>query len=486
MSLYRGCAQSIRGDFGRIIADINVQEAEDLAAELREEGFDAAAFHAGMKVEQKTKTQDDFMANRVQIVVATIAFGMGVDKPDIRSIIHYTLPATIEEYSQQIGRAGRDGKTSNCMLYLCNADFYIRENFARGDLPSYEPFRNLIGDIFDDEISRLRPHETFKKNLNEQMKEFDIKSSPLSVIYATLELHYNLIRAITPEYNQYQFETIKPDLYYQAMNNMKMDRPEAKAIMDYAEKKIKYTNVDVNRITRETSFLRTNIIQILDHLDRDGIIQLTAKGVTPKFRVLQKLPQTTQELDDLAEKMYVDLEQKEKDSLHRTQEVVDLVTGEKCFAQALAQHFGMNLPDGKERCGHCTFCVSGKAVKLPQKEKRSLDREGIKRVLADCPVRDDPRFLARVAFGIVSPRVTTLKMRHTSAWESMIDQDFDVSENSIPYIPQTHIMNWAPWSRFNDFRAPQTGSISGAFLASFGLRGTATVFRITRTFGQLQ
>lgn len=371
------------------------------------------------------------MANRVQIVVATIAFGMGVDKPDIRSIIHYTLPSTVEEYSQQIGRAGRDGQASDCMLYLCNADFYIRENFARGDLPSYEPFRKLIGDIFDAEVTRLRPNETFKKNLNEQMKEFDIKSSPLSVIYATLELHYHLIRAITPEYNQYQFEIVNSGLYFQTMNNMKKtDRPEAKAIMDYAEKKIKYTSLDVNKITRETGYLRTNIIQILDHLDRDGVIQLTAKGVTPKFRVLQKLPQTKQELDDLAKKMYADLEQKEKDALHRTQEVVNLVTGEKCFAQALTQHFGMTLPDGKERCGHCTYCDSGKAVKLPPKEKRPLDHEGIKRVLADCPVRDDPRFLARVAFGIASPRVTTLKMRQSAAWESMMDQDFDVSAHT--------------------------------------------------------
>lgn len=411
------------------------KEAEELAARLKRANFNAAAFHAGMKVEDKTKIQDDFMADRVEIVVATIAFGMGVDKASIRNVIHYTLPATVEEYSQQIGRAGRDGKSSDCMFYLCNSDFWIRENFSRGDLPSYEPFRKLIGDIFDEEVTNLRVGETFKKNTNAQMKDFDIKSSPLSVIYATLELHYNLIRAITPEYNQYQFETMNSGLYFQAMKNMKnADRPEAQAIMKYAEKKVKYTQVDVNRITRETGYHRTNIIQILDHLDRDGIIQLTAKGVTPKFRVLQKLPKASQELDDLAEKMYVDLVQKEKDALHRTKEVVDLVTGEKCFALSLAQHFGMTLPNGKEYCGHCTYCGTGEAVKLPPKQTRPLDRDGIRQVLADCPVRDDPRFLARVAFGIASPRVTTLQMRNTKAWESMVDQDFDVSVYTIPAL----------------------------------------------------
>lgn len=405
-----------------------MQEAEELAAKLREKGFNAAAFHAGMKVEDKTKTQDDFMANRVQIVVATIAFGMGVDKPDIRNIVHYTLPSTVEEYSQQIGRAGRDGKTSYCMFYLCNADFWIRENFARGDLPSYDPFRRLIKDIFDDEVTGLGLGAVFKKNTNEQMKEFDIRPSPLSVIYATLELRFNLIRAITPEYSQYTYETTMPGRYHEVMNSMIMKgKPEAKAIMEHAEKKTKYTHVDVNKIVRATGFLRPNIIQILDHLDRDGIIRLTAKGVTPKFRVLQELPKTDEELDELAKKMYEDLEQKEKDALHRTREVVDLITGEKCFAQALAQHFGMTLPDDKEKCGHCTWCEKGTAVELPLKEQRPLDMDGVRHVLEVCPVRDDPRFLARVAFGIMSPRVRELKMAQTSAWESLVDQDFDAS-----------------------------------------------------------
>lgn len=381
-----------------------------------------------MKVEAKSKVQDDFMANRVEIVVATIAFGMGVDKADIRNIVHYTLASTVEEYSQQIGRAGRDGNPSNCIFYLCNKDFYIRENFARGDLPSYKPFRDLIRNIFSEDVTSLGAGATFKKNTNEQMKEFDIRQNPLSVIYATLELHYNLIRAITPEYSVFSFEKLNPYVFEEIMSNMTAsDRPEAKAIIENAERKGKYTHVDVNAIVRKTGYHRANIIQILDHLDRDGIIRLTAKGVVPKFRVLQKLPNTDEQLEQIALKMYSDLEQKEKDALKRTRDVVDLITGEKCFALALAQHFGMDLPDGKKNCGHCTFCFTGKRVELPPQVKAPLGRNSILRVLADCPVRDDPRFLARVAFGIMSPRVRELKMHLTAAWESMQDQDFDVS-----------------------------------------------------------
>lgn len=379
-----------------------------------------------MKVEQKIKVQDDFMANRVRVVVATIAFGMGVDKADIRNIVHYTQASTVEEYSQQIGRAGRDGKPSNCMFYLCNADSYIRENFARGDLPSYEPFRKLLGDIFNDEVTSLNVGDEFKKDTNTQMKQFDIRQNPLSVIYATLELHHGLIRAITPEYSQYSFEIT--GAYYQFMKNMAAkDRPEAKAILDNSEKKTKYTYVDVNAIVRKTGYLRANIIQILDHLDRDNIIKLTTKGVVPKFRLLKESPTTATELDELARAMYADLEQKERDALARSREVVDLITGPGCFAVGLARHFGMDLPGGKEKCGHCSFCVSGgKRVVCPPPVKRPLDKVGIRMVLDECPVRDDPRFLARVAFGIMSPRVRELKMHQTAAWELMQDQDFDV------------------------------------------------------------
>lgn len=385
-----------------------------------------------MKVEQKIKVQDDFMANRVQVVVATIAFGMGVDKADIRNIVHYTLASTVEEYSQQIGRAGRDGNQSNCMFYLCDADSYIRENFARGDLPSYEPFRNLIGDIFNEEVTALEVGAEFKKDTNVQMKQFDIRSSPLSVIYATLELHHNLIRAITPEYSQYSFEIT--GAYYTFMKSMaSKDRPEAKAILDNSEKKAKYTYVDVNAIVRKTGYLRANIIQVLDHLDRDNIIKLTAKGVVPKYRLLREPPSTAPELDDLARAMYADLEQRERDALARSREVVDLITGDSCFALALARHFGMGLPGGGDRCGHCTFCLSGgRRVARPPAVKAPLDREAVRNVLALCPVRDDPRFLARVAFGIMSPRVRELKMHQTSAWESMQDQDFDVSAPACP------------------------------------------------------
>ncbi len=106
------------------------QETEDLAGFLNDCGLSARPYHAGLDADTRRRNQEEFIRDRVSVIVATIAFGMGIDKPDIRLVVHYGLPRSIEGYYQETGRAGRDGLPSECVLFFSYADKAKQEHFV--------------------------------------------------------------------------------------------------------------------------------------------------------------------------------------------------------------------------------------------------------------------------------------------------------------------------------------------------------------------
>ena len=109
-------------DESGIIYCLSKQETGDLAEDLRKRGYKARAYHAGLEKQERIKTQEDFIRDKVNIICATVAFGMGIDKPDIRYVIHYAIPKSIESYYQETGRAGRDGLDGDCILLYSRID----------------------------------------------------------------------------------------------------------------------------------------------------------------------------------------------------------------------------------------------------------------------------------------------------------------------------------------------------------------------------
>ncbi len=121
-------------DESGIIYTLSRKSTEAVAHFLQSKGIEARAYHAGLSTEEKNRTYADFVADRVQIVVATIAFGMGIDKSNIRFVVHMTMPKTLENYYQEIGRAGRDGLASETLLLFSAQDIVQQKMFIE-DLP---------------------------------------------------------------------------------------------------------------------------------------------------------------------------------------------------------------------------------------------------------------------------------------------------------------------------------------------------------------
>lgn len=137
------------------------KQVDMLAAKLSEK-FPTAAYHAGLDAHHRQRVQEQFLAGEVEVMVATIAFGMGIDKPDVRTVVHTALPGSMEAYYQEIGRAGRDGKPSRALLMHSYADRYTHDFFFERDYPDVT--------VLDGIFNRLRPDPVEKAALQKSLR----------------------------------------------------------------------------------------------------------------------------------------------------------------------------------------------------------------------------------------------------------------------------------------------------------------------------
>lgn len=385
---------------GATIIYVTLQKtAERLAEFLWTEGLQCKAYHAGMKDDERSRIQEWFMASDSGIVAATIAFGMGIDKADIRYVYHYNLPKSLENYAQEIGRAGRDNQTSICHILACTDDLTVLENFVYGDTPDKKAVQILISRIF-----AFDTH--FELDLYSLSHQTDIRLLVLRTLLTYLELD-GFLEAGTPFYQNYTFKPLMTSA--EILDRFQGERREFLAgLFRQAHKTKLWFNIDPPVAAAALQTDRNRVIRALDWLAEKHMLELKVSGVRHRYRQIK----TPENCEHLAEQLFQRMHKRETAEINRLHQVVELIDAECCQTAALAKHFSEIL---EQSCGHCSWCLHGK-VQLPERTRYDIPNElqvEINALLSEpdtSALLRNPRPLARFLCGISSPAMSRAKL----------------------------------------------------------------------------
>ncbi len=397
---------------GAAIIYVTLQKtAEKVAQHLAAAGLPARAYHAGLKSELRSEIQEWFMNSVDGIVVATIAFGMGIDKADIRAVYHYNLPKSLENYSQEIGRAGRDGTASVCQMLACPDDLNVLENFVYGDTPDRTALYGLISELFAQE-------QHFDVSLYSLSFQHDIRHLVLRTLLTYLELD-GYLQGGTPFYADYKFKPLKSSA--EILSRFEGERRHfLAALFRQAVKSKVWFTIDPAVAASALQTTRDRIIQALDWLGEQQLLEVKVSGIRLRFELMRQ----PESIDALVDELYKRIIKREEAEINRLQQVVELITMDDCQSNALASHFGEQR---EAPCGHCSWCQHGKS-ELPPRRAQTIsdalwqDVEIVRREHAQ--LLEQPRMLSRFLCGITSPRLSRSKLTRHSLFGSLESVSF--------------------------------------------------------------
>jgi ATP-dependent DNA helicase RecQ len=361
------------------------KRCEEVSAFLRGElKRKSLVYHAGMQIDERRKAQDTFMNGRDLVVVATNAFGMGVDKSDIRFVVHYNMPGTVEAYYQEAGRAGRDGNESLCMLLYAPGDRFIQEFFIESEYPN----RAVVAAIYD--FLAHQPDDPIEMTQQEIKERLGLEISDMGV-GASLKLleAAGALERLRPRENM---GIIRIDSEVSLVGLLPQNATVQRKVLSALERLVAMNSSD------DTYFSPHSLAQRLDldpvqfsraiHELRDKLpieyvppFRGNAVRMLDRDRKLGTLGIDFDELDKRRQREYEKLDQ-----------VINYAVGHQCRRRTILAYFGDRSP---VQCGHCDNCH---AKPLPPASKvETTDRvtEIVRKILSGIA-----RATARCRFGL--------------------------------------------------------------------------------------
>jgi ATP-dependent DNA helicase RecQ len=398
---------------GAAVVYVTRQEtAEEVATFLKSQGLGASAYHAGLPDDFRAASQAAFMSGETRVIVATIAFGMGIDKSDIRAVIHYNMPKSLENHAQEIGRAGRDGMPAHCECFVCADDLTVLENFIYSDTPGIGALENLVHRI-------LGLGASFDISVYDLATTCDIRNSVIATVIAYLE-NDGIVEATGSHYHTYKLRFLR-DLNRVLAGRAKGESRFLGDLIGRGKAARSWTTFEPSVLSVEMGVSREKIVAELQELELAGDAELAVSGVRQAFR----MKNDPGDLKALAKRYATMFADRENADLARLSQVMGLASRKDCLTAFIAAYFGEKMC---EPCGHCDRCRGVPAVKIRRSSTRVPDdREWAElRAVVDekHAALGTSRQLARFLCGMSSPASTRARLGRHDSFGMLADLPF--------------------------------------------------------------